>query len=184
MNKTLLGLFVLCAAATAQPLGIGVKLGVPATDAFDVIPVPTFTPFTADQRQFVFGPYLELRLPANLAIEIDALHRSYEFRNAQGGETATAWEFPVLVKHRFGSGLIRPYFDVGASFSRLSDIRLQTLKHQSNYGLVVGGGFDINALLFKISPEIRYTGWGFKNFDGPAVDSKRNQLLVLFGIGF
>ena len=170
--------------AAAQPLGVGVKLGVPATDAFDVLPLPTFTPFNADQRPFVFGPYLELRLPANLAIEIDALYRSFEFRNAGVAETATSWEFPVLVKHRFASGLIRPYFDVGASFSRLSDIRFQTLKHRSNYGLVVGGGFDINALLIKISPEIRYTAWGFRNLEGPGVETNRNQLLGLFGIGF
>lgn len=184
MNKTLLGLFVFAGLAAAQPLGAGLKLGVPATDAFDVFPVPNFTPLNADARPFTFGPFVELRLPANMAIEVDALYRSYQFRTTAGGLDTNSWEFPVLVKHRFASGLIRPYFDVGASFSRISDINLSTLKHRSNYGFVLGGGFDINALLIKFSPEIRYTAWGFKAFEGTGIESNRNQLTVLFGIGF
>jgi hypothetical protein len=184
MRKTILGLFVFCGLAAAQPFGAGLKLGVPATDAFEVLPLPTFAPFSAGDRPFTFGPYVELRLPANLAIELDALYRSYTFRNADLREDASSWEFPVLVKHRFTSGLIRPYFEVGASFLRFSDISLQNLIHRTNYGPVVGGGFEINALLLKISPEIRYTWWGLKNFDGPGVETRRNQLTVLFGIGF
>ena len=182
MRKTILGLFVFAGLAAAQPLGVGLKLGVPATDAFNVVPFPNFTPLNAHSRPFTFGPFVELRLPANMAIEVDALYRSYQFRSL--GLNTNSWEFPVLVKHRFASGLIRPYFDAGASFSRISDINLATLKHRSNYGLVLGGGFDINALLIKFSPEIRYTAWGFKAFEGSGIESNRNQLTVLFGIGF
>ena len=48
----------------------------------------------------------------------------------------------------------------------------------------MGGGLEFNLFLIKVSPEIRYTGWAFRNFDGSQVQSKRNQLAVLVGFGF
>jgi len=65
----------------------------------------------------------------------------------------------------------------------LSDIRLSTLQHRSNYGLVAGGGVEFNFLAIKLSPEVRWTGWGFRGFDG-GLQSNRNQFAVLMGIGF
>jgi hypothetical protein len=182
--KTLVLFVALSSALMAQPLGVGVKLGVPATDAFDVFPLPSFSPFDAEQRPFVFGPYVELRLPARLAIELDALYRSFEFRNATINESADSWEFPLLLKYRFSSGFIRPYAEGGASFRRLSDIGFTTLQNRSNYGVVLGGGLEFNVLLFKIAPEIRYTGWGKREFDEPLLQTNRNQLTVLFSLGF
>jgi len=160
------------------------KVGVPATDAFKVLPLPTFAAFTAESPRYTVGPYVEVRLPANMAVEIDALYRSYDFRNAGVGAAASSWEFPVLLKHRFPVPVVKPFFDAGVSFSRLSDIKLASLNHRSNYGVVVGGGVEFNLFLVKVSPEIRYTAWAFRNFDGAQVQSKRNQLTVLFGFGF
>ena len=119
-----------------------------------------------------------------MAVEVDALYRSYDFRTAGVGASGSSWEFPVLIKHRFFAGPVRPYFDAGLSFSRLSDIKLSSLNHRSNYGIVVGGGLEFNLFLMKVSPEVRYTGWAFRNFDGSQVQSKRNQLAVLVGFGF
>ena len=174
--KTFLATFVFCAAAWAQPLGVGLKLGVPATEAFKVVQQQSL----ASSQNFVWGPYLELRLPGGNAIEVDALRRKYDSLTAG---TANTWEFPVLLKHRIGSGLVKPYFEGGAAFSRLSDIRLSTLQHRSNYGLVAGGGVEFNFLAIKLSPEVRWTGWGFRGFDG-GLQSNRNQFAVLMGIGF
>lgn len=176
MLTTFLPFFVLAAAAVAQPLGVGLKLGVPATDAFKVVQQQSL----ASSQNFLWGPYLELRLPGGNAIEIDALRRKYDFVAAG---TANTWEFPIVLKHRIGSGLIKPYFEGGAAFSRLSDIRLSTLQHRSNYGLVAGGGVEFKLLFFRVSPEVRWTGWGFKAFDG-GLQSNRNQLAVLMGFGF
>ena len=170
MKKTFLAGFVFCAAAVAQPLGIGLKLGVPATDAFKVVQQQS----VASSQNFMWGPYLELRLPGGNSIEIDALRRKYDFLAVGAANT---WEFPVVVKHRIGSGPVRPYFEGGAAFSRLSDIRVSTLQHRSNYGLVAGGGVEFNLLAFKISPEVRWTGWGFRAFDG-GLQSNRNQFAV------
>lgn len=184
MQKLALCFFAVAGLAFAQPFGAGLKVGVPATDAFKVLPVPTPGVFTGESPRYTVGPYVELRLPARMAIEIDALYRSYDFRSAGVGASASSWEFPVLIKHRLASGLVRPYFDAGVSFSQLSDIKLASLNHRSNYGVVVGGGIEFNLFLMKVSPEIRYTGWAFRNFDDPQIQSKRNQLTVLVGFGF
>jgi hypothetical protein len=176
MLKTFLGILFLSAAAYAQPVGFGVKLGVPATEAFQVIQAQSI----ADSQNLVWGPYLELHLPGGNSVEIDALRRRYDFR---GVGSADSWEFPVLLKHRIGQGLVRPYFEGGAAFSRLSDIRLSTLQHRENFGLVFGGGVEIKFLFLKLSPEVRYTGWAVRNFDN-GLQTNRNQVAVLMGFGF
>ena len=176
MLKTLSALFVLSMAAYAQPLGVGLKLGVPATDAFKVIQAQSI----ADAQNLVWGPYLDLHLPGGNSVETDALRRKYDFL---AGGTGSSWEFPVVLKHRIGTGMVRPYFEGGAAFSRLSDISLATLKHRQNYGLVVGGGVEIKFLFFKLSPEVRYTSWAVRNFDG-GLQSNRNQVAILMGFGF
>ncbi|MBZ5632310.1 MAG: PorT family protein [Acidobacteriia bacterium] len=184
LTKTVLFILLVAAVASAQPLGAGVKIGVPATDAFKVFPDPTLGVFSGESPRYTVGPYVELRLPARMAVEVDALYRSYDFRSAGVGASGSSWEFPVLIKHRFAAGLVRPYFDAGVSFSQLSDIKLSSLNHRSNYGIVVGGGLEFNLFLVKVSPEVRYTGWAFRNFDGSQVQSNRNQLAVLVGFGF
>jgi hypothetical protein len=183
LRKAFLSLLVFTGFAAAQPFGAGVKVGVPATDAFKVLPFPTLATFTGDSSRFTGGPYVELRLPAGMAVEVDALYRNYDFASAGVATSASSWEFPVLLKHRIGLPLVKPFFDGGVSFSRLSDIKLASLNHRSNYGVVVGGGVEFKLLLIRVSPEIRYTGWAFRNFDGQ-VQTKRNQVAVLFGIGF
>lgn len=183
LEKTFFSLLVLTGFASAQPFGAGVKVGVPATDAFKVLPFPTLATFTGDSSRFTGGPYVELRLPAGMAVEVDALYRNYDFVSDGIATSASSWEFPVLLKHRISLPLVKPFFDGGVSFSRLSDIKLASLNHRSNYGVVVGGGVEFNLLLLKVSPEIRYTGWAFRNFDGQ-VQTKRNQLAVLVGFGF
>ena len=183
--KTFLALSVLASgAALAQPFGVGLKLGVPATDAYKLVPIPTFSPFNAKAQPFTFGPYVELRLPGGNSIEVDALRRSHEFLSAAGMETASSWEFPILVKHRIGSQLIKPFFEGGVTLSRLSDVRVVNLSNRGNYGLVVGGGVEFNLLLLKISPELRYSAYAFKTIEHPDATSRRGQLAVLLGIGF
>jgi len=181
LQKTFLSLFVFAGFAFAQPFGAGLKVGVPATDAYKVFPFPKpGTLFTAEQPRYTVGPYVELRLPAGMAIEVDALYRNYDFLSAG----ASSWEFPVLLKHRISLPLVKPFFDGGVSFSQLSDLSGLSVNHHSNYGIVVGGGVEFHLLLIKVSPEIRYTGWAFRNFDSDLLQTKRNQLTVLFGIGF
>jgi hypothetical protein len=177
LYKAILSLPVLAVLAYAQPVGVGIKLGVPATEAFNVLQNPNQS--VTETHHYTVGAYGELRIPAGLALEFDALYRTYDVQSA----ATHAWEFPVLVKHRILPGPIKPFFDAGLSFSHLSDIKVSSLQHLSNFGVVVGGGVELKILSMRMGPELRYTGWWVHNFDGQ-VQSNRNQLEVLFGIGF
>ena len=185
LQKTILCLLVVGAVASAQPFGAGLKIGVPATDAYKVFPFPKpGTIFTGGQPRYTVGPYVELRLPAGMGVELDALYRNFDFVTPAGATAAGSWEFPLMVKHRVSLPVVKPYFEGGLSFSHLSDIQGLSVNHHSNYGVVVGGGVEFHLLLLRVSPEIRYTGWAFRNFDSDLLQTKRNQLTVLFGIGF
>jgi opacity protein-like surface antigen len=176
-------------AAAAQPVMAGLKIGAPLTDAFTVATAPSpFTSFSANANDYTLGPYIEVRLPLNLSIEGDALYRGYNFNFATGSTLASAhassWDFPIVAKYHFFKGPVKPYVEGGADFSHLSDIT-QALgpNHNSNFGIVLGAGVQLNLLVLRISPEIRYTGDTLKNFTG-LLDSNRNQVAFLVGIGF
>jgi hypothetical protein len=191
MIKTFLAVCVFAGVAAAQPIGGGIKLGVPFTDAFQSISTQTFQ---ASPQRFVVGPYIEIRLPDSLSIEADALHQTLDFTISGVGLNSGQWEFPIMVKHRFLPGPLKPYFEAGLSFSHLSDIQALAINHTNNFGIVAGGGVEIHVLHFKISPEIRYDGWFLRDFNttvtaplGPFPDvlqSHRNQLAFLVGFGF
>src|SRR5262245_57863849 len=121
-RKFVLSLIFVVSVAAAQQLGIGVKVGVPATDAFNSSPFLS-DPFLGrgpgggipvdgvtqgyEAHRYTVGPYLELRLPGAIALELDALYRTYDF----GPTAAHSWEFPLLVKHRILPGPVKPFFE-------------------------------------------------------------------------
>jgi opacity protein-like surface antigen len=212
MRSLILGL-LLSTAAFCQPIGVGLKIGVPLSDAFNI--ATGATSYTADTHRYILGPSVELRLPAGLSVEADALYRSFEYQSISNvgnaiihsSTSSAAWEFPVLLKYRIlpGLPLIRPYVEGGPSFSRLTGLKNlfscsgafcggessgsstpSALNHRSNYGLTFGAGIDFHVILLHITPEVRYTRWGFENFssiDG-LLSSNRNQAEFLVGISF
>jgi hypothetical protein len=183
--KTFLYTFVLVTSAAAQPVVAGLKLGAPLTDAIHVNSVQTFAAVSSNNGEFLVGPYIEIRLPWKFALEVDALHRGYNFQSGPGASTSVgSWEFPVLAKYKLWKGPVRPYLDGGLVFSHLTGVsQVPNLLHNSDYGISLGAGLEIHALVLRISPEIRYDGFVFKNFDG-LIQSNRNQAMFMVGIGF
>jgi len=197
MSKTFLPICVVFAIsagiAGGQPIGGGIKLGAPFTDAFQSISTQSFQ---ASPQHFVVGPYVEVRLPDNLSIEGDALHQALDFTIAGASLNSGSWEFPIVIKHKFLPGPFKPYFEAGVAFSHLSDITGIAVNHNENFGIVAGVGGEIHLLHFKLSPEIRYDGWFFRNFNTSipgsvtagvfpeVLQSHRNQLAFLVGFGF
>jgi opacity protein-like surface antigen len=194
MRRLSLGLVLatsLAVSAFAQPFGIGVKGGVPLIDAFVTNSNPANPiQYVADTHRYTFGPYAELRLPGGFGLEVDALYRTFEYRQIVPSpirnHNSHAWEFPVLAKWRFLPGPIKPYIEGGAAFSHLSINQVAELHDRNTWGLVVGGGVDFKLGFFHLTPEIRYTGWVSRHFDTPGtlLQSNRNQAAVLLGIGF
>jgi opacity protein-like surface antigen len=182
MKKTFWTLFVLSAAAQAQPFGAGVKLGTTLTDALSSAHAGFTLP---SDRHFLAGPYVEVRLPLGFSVEADALYESTLFSSVYNG--GSTWQFPVLAKYKFFKGPIRPYVEGGVAFSHITDLaEIPALNHRSNFGLVLGAGLELKLLVLRISPEIRYNGWTLQNIHDPAgfFQSNRNQAMFQVGIGF
>jgi len=178
--------------AAAQPVMGGLKIGAPLTDAFNTAnsainagtATSTFSVLTANANSYTLGPFVEVRLPFQFSIEADALYRGYNFNVATVSTHASSWDFPIVAKYHFFKGPVKPYVEGGLDFSHLSAVtQVLAPNHNSNFGVVLGAGVQLNLLILRISPEIRYTGDALKNFTG-VLDSNRNQLAFLVGIGF
>jgi hypothetical protein len=192
MRKTFFLLLVGIAPLLAEsPFGFGLKAGVPLNDALSADPSAAI-PYFESTHRYVMGPFVEVRLPSRFSVEVDALYRSYEYRQAPGdffvprSVSPGAWEFPVLARKALLGGPIQPYIEGGVALSHLSVADVLELNHRNNYGIVLGAGISLHLGLFRISPELRYNGWAFKDFDSPtgSLQSNRNQAAVLVGISF
>src|SRR3984893_7132216 len=214
MKLTLLLVVLSSAAVFAQPISFGVKGGLPLTDFLDTVSGSRAT-VTSVTNRYIVGPTLELRLPFGLGIEAIALYRHFSYNSTASlidvlssvRTTSNDWEFPVLLKKRFGGvGPVRPFVDAGVNFNKISGLsqtvsnlvfpnRLTTtsnsnpaeLKNDFTAGFTIGGGVEIHLLILRISPEIRYTRWANEQFSGffpPAGSLTSNQNQAEFLVGF
>src|SRR5579863_3526529 len=131
MKMRLLGLFAFAAiAAFSQPLSFGVKGGVPLTDLLSTSQSPASQYATSTTNLSVVGPTVELRLPRDLAVEVDALFRHFGYQwaiyhsgeSSQTTATSNAWEFPLLLKYKLPGRFLRPYLDGGVAWDRLQGL--------------------------------------------------------------
>ena len=191
-------------------ISLGVKGGVPITDALNTAQGVSSSYFTNTKRYLV-GPTVEFHLPARFSIEVDALYKRLGYQYEASGPDVTAttvantWEFPVLGKFEILPGPVRPFIDFGASVRHLSGIRQvrQTISgvtlnqveidnpaefNKSNdFGLVFGAGIAFKMGRVRISPEMRYTRWGGENLRDPVnalLRTNRNQGDFMLGITF
>lgn len=211
--RTLCLLLLSAAALAAQPIGFGVKAGIPMNDFLSTARSGHIT-FDTNTNRYIIGPSVELRLPFGLGIEFDALYRHFSYSSFgadilgntfESRTTSGAWEFPLVAKYRFkGVPLIHPFVEGGVSWDRLSGVS-QTLSTLSNTvlntsstsnpaelhkdtvsGFVLGGGVDFKLLVIHIVPEVRYTRWGSKHFNdiNGLINSNQNQGEFLVGFKF
>jgi hypothetical protein len=197
MRKILLLAVLWAAAANAQHLSIGVIGGVPFTDAVSAYNSSTLT-LLPTSSNFVVGPALQVNLPLNLRVEVDALYRPYSFAVLQqnpfasstGSSSGSDWNFPVLLQYRFNTPLIKPFLEAGFAVDHLSNLSAAAteiasgpgqLLHQTSAGLVLGGGVDVKIPFVRLSGELRYTREGSGYFQQI---SNVNQAEVLFGVHF
>lgn len=189
IRKTLFLLLLSSTFVLAEsPFGFGLKAGVPLNDALSTTPGGAIDYFQSTNR-FTIGPFAEFRLPSGFSVEIDALYRSYSFRQdlpAAPSVSTNAWEFPVLAKKSLFGGPIQPYVEGGVALSHLSVKDVAELNHTNNYGIVLGAGVSLHVGPVRVAPEIRYNGWAFQNFSSPfgGLHSNRNQATVLVGVSF
>ena len=174
--------------SAGYPLGRRISLGAVAASTVSgdtsAMSGPNFQTISA-RPTAVFGPMVELRLPAGLSIEANALprnfrhittvrypeNRSYTSRGDSGG----TWEFPVLAKRRLTKGAARPFVAFGASF-RLPKFEYPVL------GATAGFGVEFLLRRVRLAPAVRYTRWRPRSADpDPTV---LNQVQILVGVSF
>lgn len=198
------------AAVDAQVVSLGVKGGVPLTDAFEVARGNN-TAFFTHTKRYTVGPTFELHLPLRLSIEVDALYRrlGYESETVSPqiftSTHANSWEFPVLGKFEISPGAIRPFIAAGANFRHISGVRqIQRVvsggapsqveisnpaefNKDTDIGFTFGAGVALKLGPVRISPEFRYTHWGGENFRDPVnslLKTNRNDGTFLLGFTF
>jgi Outer membrane protein beta-barrel domain len=174
-------LALLAAPAWAQSISVGVRGGVPLSDAFDVFP-GRFS-FRNLPHRWTAGPTLEVRLPFSLGVTFDALYSrvEYERTDAPGGESGGQWEFPLMLRFRAGAGPVHPFVAGGASYNKLTDISAPT---SSVAGVVAGAGVEVKVPFVRITPEIRYTRRLSDQINLEGLRSNRNEFVFLTGITF
>lgn len=199
LSKPLL-LCLLAAGAGMAQFSAGLKGGVPLTDFISFASNPIQT-IQSKSSGFILGPVVELHLPAGLGVEVDALYRNFNYKTSTNlvdtllsSSTGHAWEFPLLLKYKVPSPIVRPYVEAGFAFDRWTGLKHVTNAlgvtdsrvGVTNTGVVLGAGFEIHALLIRISPELRFTRWGAKDLTdlGGLLRSSQNQAEFLIGVTF
>jgi hypothetical protein len=207
-------LFFSAAAAFSQPFSYGVKGGMPMTDFVDAVGAQNINASTTTNR-YIVGVTGEARLPFGLGVEMDILYRHFSYSSSSGvsnltsnlenmDTTAGSWEFPILAKYRFKGKIVHPFVDAGVAWDKLSGLTQTVtsvvnsitktsstsspaeLANSTTRGFVLGGGVDVKALVIHITPEVRFTRWGAKQFIDPTgmFNSKQSQAEFLVGFTF
>lgn len=189
-----------------QTIEFGVKGGTPILDPFILSsPSGSFNNYSFSKERYTVGPTFELGLPYHLSVEADALYKRLDyvsypfgFTTFQASTGANSWEFPVLVKRHFFSGIISPFGDLGGSFRHVggsttfSNSAVQAsqspleLVHSWSTGFAGGAGVDFVVGSFHVSPELRYTRWMTGNFSSSngVLNSNLNSLDAIIGLTF
>lgn len=199
--------FLLCPAAFAQPVSIGIRGGVPFTGAFsDVTATSSGNEFVREfsgSDEHLIGAMVELHLPLGFSVEADALYHPLDLTQEINNGTATArnstvinsWEFPILAKYHFlPLPLAKPYAEAGPSFRATGSA---VSAYLSNAGFTIGAGVEIKLKRLRLEPELRYIRWGSdasltygqtpSGSPAPVTNlavSKLNQVQFLVGIAF
>lgn len=169
-----------------QELSVGVIGGAMATNDL------TGAGATSVSKRYVVGPALEIGLPLQLEIEVDALYRREGYQSSFEGqlstvfadERANSWEFPILLKYRFPSPVARPFLEAGYAprvihgsissngFDDFPPLGPQYYASRAgtnwpiSHGIVVGGGVQIAIGHLRLAPELRYTRWSNSAISG------------------
>ncbi len=203
-TRIALALIFTAPAVYAQAVTVGAIGAVPLTDTFDT-GFEHFASFDPKTVRYQVGPAIDFRLPRSFRVEIDALYQPFSFNESvftgtipsQSHLSGNLWQFPALLKYRVPTPLVKPFVEVGPSIQiaahlkEISTTALQPTPFVSHPdapgavgGIVLGGGIDLQAGRFVISPQVRYTHWISQNFNegSPGVGSHLNQIQVLLSI--
>ncbi|MGD0200375.1 MAG: porin family protein [Bryobacteraceae bacterium] len=200
-------------AFAGELISVGVKGGVPFTDAFKTASTGQLQ-YVQHTQRYTVGPTLDINLPAGFGIEADLLYRRLRYDSSgelsglsrSSATTANAWDLPLLLKWRpWPTPLVKPYISAGPTFRGLTNLkqRIQLfaspsqstttttnepdeLSRRFNTGFTLSAGLQLGAAGVRLSPEVRYTRWGWRSFSeiSGLLKSNSSQLDFLVGLTF
>jgi hypothetical protein len=219
-------MLTLLAAASLAGQGIraGAVLGVPFTKYFETGSAggQGSAEYSAATRRYTGGASVEWQWRKAFGVELDVLyHRmgyvaivntvssaSGAFANSAIDVKGNSWDFPLLVKYRFGRAA-KPFLAGGGVLRHAGPVRgrgqqttgslvsetrstiaLDTaepseLRKRNYLGVTAVGGFELGGGRVRILPELRYTRWT-SNIAGPGglLRFAPNQAEFLVGVTF
>jgi opacity protein-like surface antigen len=207
VRKTVLRFLVLTSflvPAQAQTFSVGGKAGATLSDPFVLnSSTSSVNNYSVNPQRYLFGGTFELGLPYQFSFETDAIYKRLEYASSpflfptsfQLSTTANSWEFPLLAKRSFSTGIGRLFGDGGVSFRHVGGTTAPPLNGTTDpseltnpwsTGFVAGGGMDFAYGSIHISPEVRYTRWRTANFNSSngVLTSNLNALDIIIGITF
>ncbi|MEZ5403022.1 MAG: hypothetical protein R2729_25310 [Bryobacteraceae bacterium] len=168
----------------AQSLSVGVRGGAPILDAFHTIG----NRFESIPHRYTFGPTFEVRLPANFGINFDILYQRLEYSDNGESKKGSQWEFPLMLRKRFGGEPAQPFLAAGVAFNRLSGLAIRDpaeFVKTFTTGVVFGGGVELRLPVIRVAPEVRYTHRFDEQFRiSNLISARDNQLTFLVGVTF
>ncbi len=131
------------------PLSVDVKVGIPISSASGVPAASNgcgstgcsqFSNYSSRTTHFTLGPALELRLPRGFALEADGLYsrlnydaftftinpilidgmQFFDNHSFFRSTKLERWQFPILLKWRFGNRRVRPFVSGGIAVDHIS----------------------------------------------------------------
>src|SRR5512135_1744881 len=139
-------LLVLSAPGFAQSFLFGVKAGVPITQYFE----SGRYDFTSATRRYTVGASAELRMRKHLGLEVDALYKRMGYNGAGSSGRflppfsssvfdvkGNSWDFPLMVKYRFG-GRLHPFAAGGGVMRYIGPVRARGVETNFSLNIVDG----------------------------------------------
>jgi hypothetical protein len=200
------------AGSDLHPFGrhfsVGVVAGASVTNAFATVASPYYANYPPagapdgtflDEglKSFIVGLTVELELPKDLSVEVDALR--WPLRSASslilsngttidsGSSANPTWVFPVLAKYRLSVPLaqrrLKPFVELGPSFRLVEGHAYQA--NPGAWAITAGAGVEVKLRAIKVAPSIRYLHWvGVDYPPGYTTNLRPNQAALLVGFTF
>ncbi|MDX2178474.1 MAG: hypothetical protein SFV18_02700 [Bryobacteraceae bacterium] len=191
------------ALSNRHPFGDRVALGVAGGFMLNTPARNISTPLFSRTyfRPWLVGPHFDVRLTDRWSVLAEANYRQVRFRETtdytvtlpdgaarriQGsfeGKSAVLWQFPVLLKYRFGNRSIQPFVEAGPSFRLPQELGAWL----SNYAVTGGAGVRIRWRGLNFEPGLRFSHWGpahYRNGTTAPNEVRRNQLDSILALTF
>ena len=188
----------------------GIKIGVPLTEVLKT----NISGNSTQSKRYTIGPVVDVYLLRGVNVEVSAMYKrvdqqatandilgyvpindedSYAIvQHYRVSAVGQSWEFPIALQYHFSFRSIRPYAEVGRSYSHLTNILgylpsipggpigpiEPTHNRVNRQGLLVGAGAEIKHHFIHLTPGFRFTR--YSRGQGYLLNTNSAEFLVGF----